>query len=341
MPARAGRYLRDFTPALRASVLLGATAVCAVVLPAQTAVAAEAEQETCTLESGRAGAVARVIDSETLVMDDGREVRLIGALAPHAPGFADPQSWPPAHAATQALEALVLGQNVQLAFGGRRSDRYGRLLAHAFTVRNEQRLWVQGELLRQGHARAYGLSGNFTCMTELLAHERVARLADTGLWANSAYRVRRADRPRNLMRLRNSYEIVEGIVHDAADVRGRIYLNFGTNWRKDFTAGIDAGVLRADPVWRDELKALAGKAVRVRGWIERRNGPFIEVGNRGQIELVTGGANTPASRRRMTPPGETETSSQRTPADGDGPAASPFNGKEKRPAQAAPGGLDL
>jgi micrococcal nuclease len=316
----------------------GALIILACV-PLQQANGAEAKQETCTLESGRGGLVTRVADSETFVLDDGTEVRLIGALAPHAPVFADEKTWPPERAATQALEALVLGRNVQLAFAGRRIDRYGRLLAHAFIMRDGERLWVQGELLRHGHARAYGLPGNFTCMTELLAHERIARDDGTGLWANSAYRVRNADRSRDLMRLRNSYQIVEGVVREAADVRGHIYLNFGDNWRNDFTAGIAASVYRDDQAWHNELKGLTGKRVRVRGWIERRNGPFIEVADRGQIEVIGDDPDTSPSRRQTTPPAEAQTSSQRTPLESDAPPTGGDNAK--RPAQDAPGALNL
>ncbi len=67
-------------------------------------------------------------------------------------------------AAIAALDDLVRGQSVELAFSGRRSDRYGRLLAHVFLRRGGERVWVQGELLSSGHARAYGLPGSLACM---------------------------------------------------------------------------------------------------------------------------------------------------------------------------------
>lgn len=340
MQADAGQSPPYFAP-LALATCLGVAAACGAAVWAPASFGADPKHATCTLESGRIGSVARVIDGETLIMDDGSEVRLIGALAPHPPSFSDPENWPPQRTAAKALKTLVLGQTVQLAFAGRRVDRYGRALAHAFTVRNGERLWVQGEMLRHGHARAYGLPGNFACIDELLAHEKLARAENAGLWANSAYRVRPAVRSRDLMRLRNSYQIVEGVVREVADVRGRIYLNFGDNWRDDFTAGIAAGAFRQDQAWREELKALTGKAVRVRGWIERRNGPYIEVSDRGQIEAVSDNPDALRMRRQPAAPEDAQTSSQRTPDDGNVQPAAPYEDKAKRPAQDAPGALNL
>jgi hypothetical protein len=86
-------------------------------------------------------------------------------------------------------------------------------------------------------------------MRELLAHERVARDGTTGLWANATYAVRASKRARELMRRRNSYEIVAGTVAKVAVTRARTYVNFGADWRNGFTAGIEARVLRANPEW--------------------------------------------------------------------------------------------
>ena len=50
----------------------------------------------CTLEPGPVRTVARVLDGETLILDDGKAVRLIGALAPRAhDAGAAAGAWPP------------------------------------------------------------------------------------------------------------------------------------------------------------------------------------------------------------------------------------------------------
>jgi endonuclease YncB( thermonuclease family) len=165
-------------------------AAAALLLAAMTFARAEDPQPqpqqhlTCTLEAGPTRSVVRVIDAETVLLDDDEEVRLIGALAPRSPDLRpDAQSWPPERDTAAALRDLVVGRSVELATSGRAKDRYGRLLAHLFLDDNGDRVWVQGRLLSTGHARAYGLTDSFTCARELLAHEHVARAAGIGLWA--------------------------------------------------------------------------------------------------------------------------------------------------------------
>ena len=275
---------------------LGATlallaALAAGPSPAET----PASEPACTLQAAGTHAVVRVIDAETVLLDDASEVRLIGALAPRAPDMRPgADAWPPEAAAIEALRALVQGRSVELAYAGRRSDRYGRLLAHLFLDRDGERVWVQGELLKAGHARAYGLPGSFTCMPEMLAHERVARSAGTGLWSNGAYRTRSALRPGALMRYRNSYQIVEGQLAHVAPTKARTYLNFGADWRRDFTAGIDAGVLRANPEWAKTLSALEGAASRCAGGSSIATAPTSKSRIRAKL---------PSSRRVPRPRG--------------------------------------
>jgi endonuclease YncB( thermonuclease family) len=306
----------------------------AVMLAAQLAIPAAAQQATqsreqarCQLRAGPTLAVVRVVDAETVQLDDGREVRLIGALAPRSPDMSpNATPWPPEQRAEAALRDLVLGNSVELAFGEHDRDRYGRLLAHLFLNRDGERLWVQGELLRTGHARAYGLPGSFACMHELLAHERVARQAQSGLWANAAYATRPAYQARAILRQRNTYQIVSGRLVQATTTKTYTYLNFGKDWRSDFTAGIAGKLTRKHPAWAKTLAGLAGKKVEVRGWITYRNGPFIEIEDPSQIATV----EEPTRPDAAAPGGPLLSSDP-------GPAPQ----KRKRPAKRKPGAVDL
>jgi micrococcal nuclease len=297
---------------------LAAAAASLAGMAAATAQDVRTDTETCTLQAGPTRSVVRVIDSETVLLDDQQEVRLIGALAPRSPDFSpSAEPWAPEEAAIAALKALVQGRSVSIAASGRARDRYG-----------SERIWVQGELLVAGHARAYGLPGSYACMRELMAHERVARDAAAGLWGSAAYAVRSARATRNLLRRRNSYEIVAGTVAKVAVTKTRTYVNFGSDWRRDFTAGIEARVLRANPELEQMLSGLEGRRVEVRGWIQYRNGPYIDIEDPSQIAIA--GERLPG---RTPPPPAAATSSDEAP----GPAPD----KEKRPVPSAPGALDL
>jgi endonuclease YncB( thermonuclease family) len=244
------------------------------------------------VEPGPVQSVTRVLDGETVVLDDGRELRLIGALAPRAlDADAEAGAWPKEAAAVEALRALVLGKSIELRFGPERTDRYGRLQAHAFLLEGElngdkERRWVQGALLQQGFFRAYALAGDRTCADDLLAAERPAREARRGLWAEAAYQVRPTDNPGDLTRYRTTFQIVEGIVLSVGLTSGSIYLNFDRNRRRGFSVSLrrrDNTLLGA---YADNPKSLEGGSVRVRGWIDQRGGaPVIDMSAGGLIEV--------------------------------------------------------
>jgi endonuclease YncB( thermonuclease family) len=257
--------------------------------------------------------VTRVIDGETLVLDDGKAVRLIGALAPRArDADASAGAWPPELDAIKALSDLVLAKRVKLAFVGRKYDRYGRELAQVFVIDHGREDWVQGALLKGGYARAYGLPESFTCARELMAHESEARRQRLGLWSNGVYRVLPADRPGEIMKQRGKYERVSGAIVSVGRTKGATYLNFSNEWRTDFTVRIDKKVLGANPDFDKSLDALASKTVTVRGWIERRNGPLIDILDPSQLE-----AQDDAAPKEATAPNE----ARPAPSEGAEPSA--------------------
>ena len=279
-----------------------AVLVCgALSMSAMTEAAAQTGERgvSCAgLETGPMRTVARVIDGETVALDDGTELRLIGALAPRAiDAGAEPGTWPLELAAQEELRALVLGKSIELAFDRERTDRYGRLQAHAFWMEGGDRRWVQGHLLQQGLARAYAQAGNRACAGEALEAERMAREARRGLWGDAAYRARPADSPRELLRYRSTFQVVEGRIARVAQGRGSIYLNFGDN-RRAFAASLRRGDRGLLGPFADDPKALEGRLARVRGWIEQRQGPTIDLSTAGLIEVLDAPAPAAGVGRR-------------------------------------------
>ena len=101
-----------------------------LLLIAGNGVPAHAVELPTGLVPGGSGRVVAVIDGDTLLLADGREVRLVGIQTPKlALGRPDFPTWPLAPEAKAALEALVLEEMTALGFGGRERDRHGRLLA--------------------------------------------------------------------------------------------------------------------------------------------------------------------------------------------------------------------
>jgi endonuclease YncB( thermonuclease family) len=232
------------------------------------------ESASCAPETIGVVTVRAVLDGRTLLLTDGREVRLAGIEI-------SPQSKP-------ALEAHIAGREITLK--GRKSDqktdqmtdRYGRLVAYAHVGSAPS---VQIQLLSQGHARVATRIGDSACAAGLFAAEAAARTARLGLWAEPHYLPRKAGNPAEILGERGRFTLVEGRVLSVRESGSVIYVNFGRRWTEDFTVTVLKRSERAFSAAGIELKKLAGRNVRIRGYIEERGGPWIEATRPEQIEI--------------------------------------------------------
>lgn len=117
----------------------------------------------------------------------------------------------------------------------------------------------------------------------MLDLERTARAADQGIWADPFYRVRNPDETWGDL---DSVQVVEGRVVDAAEVSGTGYLNFGRDWRRDFTFRIKPKAKRLFRRDGIDIAALTRKRVRGRGWVFPNNGPMIDLTHPEQLEVL-------------------------------------------------------
>ena len=231
--------------------------------------------------------VAGINDGDTLTLTDGTVVRLIGTKAPAAPlGWRGDRPWPLVDDAKAALSQLASGAEVELRYGGRRLDRHGHALAQVFAVKGDRARLAARRTRGEGLARVYSFPDDHACIKELLARESEARAKHAGVWGVSTYRILAASDLERLGRLTRSYQLVEGVVAAVGDTRARLYLNFDRDWHRDFTIVVerkDQAALKAQGL---DVKALAGKHVRVRGWIEWQNGPAVRLTHAEQIEVL-------------------------------------------------------
>jgi hypothetical protein len=82
------------------------------------------------------------------------------------------------------------------------------------------------------------------------------------------------------------FTVVEGRVLSVRQAGATTYLNFGRNWTQDFAVTISRRMIPVVEAAGIGLKSLEKRRIRVRGWIEARGGPRIEVLRAGQIELA-------------------------------------------------------
>ncbi len=251
------------------------------LLPAPRALA-------CDLPAGETATVESVIDGETLLLSDGRKVRLAGVKAPSAPlGWRGEDPWPfVAEAKEEVARLLPKGATVELRVDERLGNRHGHALAQVFMVVEGKPLWLQETPVGRGFARVYSLPDARACVPALLDVEAAARKARAGLWRSWAYRVRDAADIEGLRRLTRTYQLVEGTVHAVGEGRKLLYVNFAEDWRRDFTVTIERGQLARFESAGIDLSRLAGARVRVRGWLEWWNGPMIAATHPEQIEVL-------------------------------------------------------
>jgi endonuclease YncB( thermonuclease family) len=239
-----------------------------------------------TLEAGERHRVTEIVDGDTLYLSDGREVRLVGLQAPKLPlGRPDFEPWPLSDEAKAALSRLTLGRAVTLAYGGRPVDRHGRMLAHLYLDpgADDAENWVQGRMLEAGMARVYTFADNRDLAGPMYAREDTARRAGRGIWGHPFYQVRGTNQ---LDALIDTFQVVQARVRDVAEVDGRVYLNFGADWRTDFTVTLAPRTARLFREEGVEVMAYEGARVQVRGWLERYNGPLIEATHPEQIRML-------------------------------------------------------
>lgn len=241
-----------------------------------------------TLEKGETGAVKSVVDGDTFYMNNGLKVRLAGIQAPKlALGRKGFIPWPLGEDAKSALSILTATQSLQLFYSGLKRDRYDRALAQVYTLNTagQRDLWLQEEMVRLGMARVYTWPDTQQDVVTLYAAERAARQAGRGMWALEYYAIRKPD-PDPLAQDVDSFQIVEGIVTSVANVRGQIYLNFGANYRTDFTVAIAKSGKKSFKKAGVDPLSLEGARVRVRGWIELTNGPMIWLDHPQRLEVL-------------------------------------------------------
>jgi len=251
-------------------------------------------EDVCPRAGRQAVAVARVADGDTFFAGDGHEIDLAGVLAPGSGGerLASGQ----VQAARAVLERALAAGSVTLAISGQ-PDRYGRLKAQVFAGDD----WVQARLVSNGLVRAMPDLISAPCAPALLAIEKRAREAGSGHWSDGMFGVQTPD---TLRRTTGTFQIVEGAVVSGAVVKSRVYLNFGTDRRRDFTVTIAPEDMRNFRRLHVDWQALAGKRVRVRGWMEFYNGPMISLYAPGAIEFLDPMPKAPRTRRRRTPRAE-------------------------------------
>jgi endonuclease YncB( thermonuclease family) len=235
------------------------------------------------------GHVVEIIDGRSFRLDDGREIRLAG-IEPAGATRVD---------RIGALAAILADRDVSLRGADDAPDRYGRQLAFVYLQASDTPIQVQ--LLSAGSALVSPDPGDVDCTAVLKAAESEARQAQRGTWAGN-HVIKNAESPDDILAGIGRFAVVEGKVLSVNQSGATTYLNFGRSWTRDFAVTIPKRALPAFASAGFALKSLENKRIRVRGWVEARQGrqgqggsqgpgmqgPRIDVVRVGQIEVLGG-----------------------------------------------------
>jgi len=219
----------------------------------------------CGAAAGDVQATA-VDERGEIALSDGRTLRLAGLDLP-LPSRGDPAL---AAAARALLVKDFVGREAALTLVSAAADRWGRALGDLATPAS-----AAEALLAAGLARVRPEYETRACEAGRLALESAARAKGLGVWRDPDYVVLAAADVASLARRDGRFVIVEGVVRRIGLGRARLYLDLGGRGalsvvasRKTQAAFQAAGA---------PLTALAGEKIRVRGALDSRFGPQLEV----------------------------------------------------------------
>ena len=227
--------------------------------------------------------VIEVIDGDTIKLSNGKLLRYIGIDTPEvrikkgSQFIYDPQ--PFAREATQFNKKLVEGKFIKVEFDLQKTDRYGRLLGYCFI----KDTFINAELIKNGYAVLYTYPPNVKYVDLLLKLQKEARNRKVGLWKN--FSVISADQAYKHL---NQIKIVEGRVLDTYKTAKCVFLNFGNDYKTDFTVVIFKNSLAEFyNIGIDPVDFYKHKKIAVNGRIKEYNGPEIIANSPYQIEVIS------------------------------------------------------
>jgi micrococcal nuclease len=218
--------------------------------------------------------VRHVVDGDSVILTDQRQIRLIGINAPELGKEGKPDE-PLAVAARDRLRDLVQGKSVRLEFEEEPRDHYGRWLAHLVLPDGTS---VEEILLKEGLASAIAIPPNVNQWRRLFEAESVARAARRDIWSNPYSTAIPAE---SLDATHTGFHFVRGRVTHVGHSQKYVYLDLGpqfalriaqTDWKQYFHGRPED--------WR-------GVQIEARGWISEQNGRLhISIGHPAMLQRL-------------------------------------------------------
>ena len=231
--------------------------------------------------------VAAIDERLEIVLEDGRRLRLAGVEPPRG----SPNDPLRPVGVRDQLRAWLMAPDIRVDLEALAAvpDRWNRLPARLFAPGGDGKPRSIAEaIVEAGLARVEIDALMRPCLRPLLALEAKARQEKLGLWSDPAFALASASDRTALAARAGEVALVQGRVSGVSVAAARTYVNFGPVRTLDFAATVARNNLAAFDKSGSPLSSLTGKLVRVRGLLETRFGPQIELADPEALEIVTG-----------------------------------------------------
>ncbi|GGD06791.1 hypothetical protein [Aquisalinus flavus] len=179
-----------------------------------------------------------------------------------------------------ALEAAIAAGDLFLEPVGA-PDRWGRMPVLAFAEDTTEPLQVR--LIEQGHLSILPDQLPAAFDDRFRAAQLTAQVTGRGVWATESLRVLYAD---DAGEGEGQLRFVRGRVRYAYEGRDWTYLNFGRDYRTDFTIMIKPRLAQKMTEAGQPPSSFEGRRIEVYGLIHQENGPAVELTSGANIRII-------------------------------------------------------
>ncbi|MEP3277234.1 MAG: thermonuclease family protein [Stappiaceae bacterium] len=187
-------------------------------------------------------------------------------------------------AARQYLANNLLGKTVTLRGASDKTDRWRRKSAHVVVQASGD--WLQSDLIELGLARVRPQMASKNCLDSLFQNEKRARRANKGIWQSDHFRRIAVEHAGSDRYVHNQYAVFVGKIVSVGETERWRYLNFGRNWKTDFTVRINRRSKNVIGTIEKEADMVPGNVVEVRGIVRNHDGGEVDVHHPAQLQIL-------------------------------------------------------
>ena len=244
----------------------------------------------CSYENATLVKITKIDDQGTFTLEDGRRLKLADLFFP-------------LNEETGALSAQILSQIRQMTKGQKTriltsgpTDRYGREPAFLFIKKGSGEPHLVQKALIRSHVAVYmpepQLRKTFAshCDFDRIRAELIVitpKEPTFGSGRPTGITSVLSANSQQLWGLEGEFVIVRGVVSGVRRTRRGISINFGDDWKRDFTAYLSPLVSKTFENNVNLNSNLTGQQVKLRGFLDLYYGPSMRIDHLTQMEMLS------------------------------------------------------